>query len=190
MVIILDNGAGFPFNIYQYVGNSNTNVKVINCDGLVLCELIELNPTHLIISSDSNNTNLSELNKEIILYFKDKLPILSIGSGINIICKAFKGEIINSETLSHGKKETIHIANGSPIFYGLPPITEAGNYITQNIKKDTLPEELLIIAEDNNGEIRGIKHRDYDIYGIQFHPESVLTKFGYMIIENFLKIGG
>jgi anthranilate synthase component 2 len=90
----------------------------------------------------------------------------------------------------HGRVSLIHIANGSALFNGLPPIIDGGRYHSLAAARDTLPDELLVIAEDNNGEVMGVKHKDYDLYGVQFHPESILTSKGKIIIKNFLRMGG
>jgi anthranilate synthase component 2 len=90
----------------------------------------------------------------------------------------------------HGKQSNIHIANGSPIFKGLPPIIRAARYHSLIAKRCTLPDELLVIAEDDTGEVMAVKHKDYEIYGLQFHPESILTPQGQTIIKNFLSLGG
>ena len=90
----------------------------------------------------------------------------------------------------HGKRRDIHIANGSRIFRGLPPVIQGGRYHSLAVRRSDLPEDLLVIAEDSDEEIMGVKHRDYEIYGLQFHPESILTPQGAVIMDNFLKIGG
>ncbi len=95
-----------------------------------------------------------------------------------------------AKKLMHGKQSTIHIANGNKIFYGLPPVIRAARYHSLAVQRDSLPDELLVIAEDESGEVMGVKHRDYEIYGLQFHPESILTPNGNVIMDNFLRIGG
>ena len=94
-----------------------------------------------------------------------------------------------AETLMHGQKSTVHIANGNPIFRGLAPLVEAGRYHSLSVQRQSLPDNLLIIAEAEDGEIMGVKHRSHDLYGLQFHPESILTRDGARIVENFLHIG-
>ncbi|MGL5514274.1 MAG: anthranilate synthase component II, partial [Sporomusa sp.] len=106
------------------------------------------------------------------------------------ICEVFGGTITYAKTLMHGKKSIIHIANGSPIFRGLPPMIEAARYHSLCAERESLPDEILIIAEDDHAEVMGVKHRDYNVYGVQFHPESILTNNGDTIIENFLELRG
>jgi anthranilate synthase component 2 len=124
--------------------------------------------------------------EDAIRRFKGKTPILGVCLGHQAICEVFGAEVTYAAQVIHGKRSLIQIANGSPIFRGLPPIIEAGRYHSLAAKRDTIPDELLINAEDNAGEVMGVKHRDYDIYGVQFHPESILTDCGHVILENFL----
>jgi anthranilate synthase component 2 len=118
------------------------------------------------------------------------VPILGVCLGHQAICETFGAEVTYAAKLMHGKKSAVHIANGSPIFYGLPPIIEAARYHSLAVNRATIPDELLIIAEDEAGEVMGIKHRDCNVYGVQFHPESILTQDGERILSNFLSIGG
>lgn len=118
------------------------------------------------------------------------VPILGICLGHQAICEAFGAFIAPAERLMHGKRSSIHIANGSSIFKGLPPIIQAARYHSLIVQRASLPDELLVIAEDDIGEVMGVKHRDYEIYGLQFHPESILTPKGAVIMRNFLNAGG
>jgi anthranilate synthase component 2 len=124
----------------------------------------------------------------VIQELKGEVPILGVCLGHQAICEAFKAKIALAKRLMHGKQSDIHIANGARIFHGLPPIIKAARYHSLIVQKDTLPDELLVIAEDNDGEIMAVKHRNYDIYGLQFHPESILTLQGEIILKNFADI--
>ena len=126
----------------------------------------------------------------MIQTLKGKSKILGVCLGHQAICEVFGATISHAKTLIHGKKSNIYIANGCALFRGLPPIIDAARYHSLAAKRETLPDELLVIAEDEDGELMGVKHRDYDIYGIQFHPESIMTDKGHIIIENFIKMGG
>ena len=114
--------------------------------------------------------------------------MLGICLGHLVICDVFGSQIHLAKEIKHGKKSTVHIANGNPIFRGLAPILEAGRYHSFVADRDSLPDELLVIAETGDGDIMGVKHRDFDIFGLQFSPESILTQNGEQIIENFLLI--
>src|SRR5690606_19539930 len=104
------------------------------------------------------------------------------------ICEAFGGTIKHAKRIIHGKKSNIHIANGARLFHGLPPIIQAARYHSLIGERESLPDDLLVIAEDDEGEIMAVKHREYEIYGVQFHPESILTPLGEVIMKNFLSI--
>ncbi|MBI4856646.1 MAG: aminodeoxychorismate/anthranilate synthase component II [Acetobacterium woodii] len=189
MILLIDNYDSFSYNLYQYVGIINPDIRVIKNDELSMTEIIALNPDHIIVSPGPGRPADAGICEEAIDYFKDKTPILGVCLGHQAICEVFGGTITYASTLMHGKSSNVHIANGSPIFRGLPPIIAAGRYHSLSAERSTLPDDLLIIAEDDDGEVMAVKHRNYDVYGVQFHPESILTDAGHQMIENFLKIG-
>jgi len=189
MILLIDNYDSFSYNLYQYVGMINPDIRVIKNDELSLAEIAALVPDHIIVSPGPGRPADAGICEEVIDYFKDKTPILGVCLGHQAICEVFGGTVTYASTLMHGKSSNVHIANGSPIFRGLPPIIAAGRYHSLSAERSTLPDELLIIAEDDDGEVMAVKHRNYDVYGVQFHPESILTDDGHKMIENFLKIG-
>ena len=188
MILIIDNYDSFSYNLYQYVGILNPGVRVIKNDEMTIKEIERLNPSHIIFSPGPGRPSDAGITEETILYFKGKKPMLGICLGHQAICEAFGGKIAYAKTLMHGKISDVHIANGSPIFKGLPPVMKAARYHSLIADRTALPDELLVIAEDGDSQVMGVKHRDYDLYGLQFHPESVLTKEGFLIVENFLDI--
>lgn len=189
MILLIDNYDSFSYNLYQYVGMINPDIRVIKNDELSLAEIIALKPDHIIVSPGPGRPADAGICEEVIDYFKDKTPILGVCLGHQAICEVFGGTVTYASTLMHGKSSNVHIANGSPIFRGLPPIIAAGRYHSLSAERSSLPDELLIIAEDDEGEVMAVKHRSFDVYGVQFHPESILTDSGHRMIENFLKIG-
>lgn len=189
MILLIDNYDSFSYNLYQYVGMINPDIRVIKNDELSLAEIAELAPDHIIISPGPGRPADAGICEEVIDTFKDKTPILGVCLGHQAICEVFGGTVTYASTLMHGKSSNVHIANGSPIFRGLPPIIAAGRYHSLSAERSSLPDDLLIIAEDDDGEVMAVKHRHYDVYGVQFHPESILTQDGHKMIENFLKIG-
>ena len=190
MVLLIDNYDSFSYNLYQFVVGINPNIKVIKNNELTIDEIEDLNPSHIIISPGHGRPSDSGVCKDVINHFKGKAAILGVCLGHQVICEVFGGKVDYAKTLLHGQSSSIHIANGSPIFKGLPPLIKGARYHSLSAKRDTLPDEILVIAEDDTGEVMGVKHLNYDIYGVQFHPESILTTNGKVIIENFLKIGG
>lgn len=189
MILIIDNYDSFTYNLYQYIGVINPDISVIRNDEMTSEKIEKLNPTHIILSPGPGRPKDAGICEETVKRFSGRMPILGICLGHQAICEAFGAEIGYAKTLVHGKKSAIHIANGNPVFRGLPPVLEAGRYHSLAAERETLPDELLVIAETDDGEIMGVKHRDYDIYGLQFHPESILTKSGEKIVDNFLKLG-
>ena len=189
MIVLIDNYDSFSYNLYQYVGMINPDIRVIKNDELSMTEIIALKPDHIIVSPGPGRPADAGICEEVIDYFKDKTPILGVCLGHQAICEVFGGTVTYASTLMHGKSSNVHIANGSPIFRGLPPIIAAGRYHSLSAERSSLPDELLIIAEDDEGEVMAVKHRSFDVYGVQFHPESILTDSGHRMIENFLKIG-
>ncbi len=190
MILLIDNYDSFSYNLYQLIGEINDDIKVIRNDELSVSEIEALQPTHIVISPGPGFPADAGVCEQIILKFKESTPILGVCLGHQAICEAFGAKIVHAKKMMHGKKSSIHIANGNEIFKGLPPIIEAARYHSLIAEKQGIPDELLVIAEDQSGEIMGVKHRDYEVYGVQFHPESILTPKGKLIIANFLGLGG
>ena len=190
MVLIIDNYDSFTYNLYQIAGVVNPDIKVVYNDQISVAEIETFRPSHIIISPGPGRPGDAGVCEDVVRGFAGIIPILGICLGHQAICEAYGAEIGYAKILVHGKKSMVHIANGNPVFRGLPPLLEAGRYHSLAADRNTLPDELLVIAETGDGEVMGVKHRDYDVFGLQFHPESILTPNGGRIIENFLRIGG
>ncbi|MDR0446683.1 MAG: aminodeoxychorismate/anthranilate synthase component II [Oscillospiraceae bacterium] len=190
MILIIDNYDSFTFNLYQQAGVINPDIRVVKNDELTTPEIAALSPTHIIISPGPGRPRDAGVCEELVLTLGARIPILGVCLGHQAICEAFGAEITYARRLMHGKTSAVHVANGSPLFRSLPPIMEAARYHSLAARRESIPDELLIIAEDDEGEVMGIKHRDFNVYGIQFHPESILTRGGAVIMENFLSIKG
>jgi len=190
MILLIDNYDSFSYNLVQFAGRVNPDIQVVRNDRVTAEAVEALNPTHIILSPGPGYPKDAGICEEVIRRMKGKAPILGVCLGHQAICEVFGGQITHAATLMHGKASNIHIANGSAVFRGLPPVIQGGRYHSLSVKRSTLPDELLVIAEDNDGEVMAVKHRNYQIYGLQFHPESILTPQGYGIIKNFLAIGG
>lgn len=190
MILLIDNYDSFSYNLYQLIGSIRPDITVIRNDAYTVSQIAAMQPSHIIISPGPGRPGAAGICEEAILHFKDKLPLLGICLGHQAIGEAFGATVDYAQKLMHGQKSAIHIANGSALFQGLPPIIDAARYHSLSIVRATLPDELLIIAEDDRDEIMGIKHRDYELYGLQFHPESILTPQGKLIMKNFLTLGG
>lgn len=190
MILIIDNYDGFTYNLYHLAGAVLTDVMVLKSDQCSLKDIKKLSPSHIIISSGPANLKQPNICEKLIKDFKEQTPILGIGLGHHIIGRVFGAEIIPAKKPVHGKAINIHIASGNNLFYGLSPVIQVGGYYSKVLGRDPLPDELLIIGENEHEEIMAIKHSKYNIYGLQFNPESILTPTGQKIIENFLMIGG
>lgn len=188
MVLLIDNYDSFSYNLVQLVGSIGADIKVIRNDEKTIDEIRELNPAHIIISPGPGYPKDAGIIEEVIAKLKGEVPILGVCLGHQAISETFGAEITLAKQLMHGKQSSIHIANGARIFHGLAPVIQAARYHSLIAKKETLPDDLLVIAEDDTGEVMAVKHRNYEIYGVQFHPESILTPQGETIIRNFLKI--
>jgi len=190
LVLIIDNYDSFTYNLYQLAGAITPEISVVYNDQITVAAIEELQPAQIIISPGPGRPKEAGICEEVVRRFAGEIPILGICLGHQAICEVYGAEITYAETLVHGKQSLVHIANGSPIFQGLPPLLEAGRYHSLAVSRGTLPDELLVIAETGAGEVMGVKHRDFDVFGLQFHPESILTPGGARIMENFLLLGG
>lgn len=188
MVLLIDNYDSFTYNLVQLVGSIGSDIRVIRNDELNVEEIRRLRPSHIILSPGPGYPKDAGICEEVIMQLKEEVPILGICLGHQAICEAFGARITHAKHLIHGKQSNIHIANGAAIFHGLAPLIQAARYHSLIAEKDSLPDDLLVIAEDDEGEIMAVQHRYYEIYGLQFHPESILTSCGEAIMRNFLKI--
>jgi anthranilate synthase component 2 len=189
MILLIDNYDSFTYNLVQLAGIINPDIRVIRNDEIDADKIVGLCPSHIILSPGPGYPKDSGICKQVISSMKGRIPILGVCLGHQAICEAFGASIKRAKHLMHGKASSIYIKNDNAIFNGLPLVIQAARYHSLIAAKDTLPDELLVIAEDSEGEVMAVKHRDYELYGLQFHPESILTPQGKIIMDNFLKIG-
>lgn len=187
MILMIDNYDSFTFNIVQYLGQMGEDVRVFRNDKITLDEIRKLNPQAIFLSPGPRSPKEAGITVEVIRSFYKSIPIMGICLGHQSIGFAFGGEIVRARSIMHGKTSMM-INDGRTIFAGLPNPFSAGRYHSLIVKRETLPDCLEISAETSEGEIMGLRHRQYPVEGIQFHPESVLTPQGKRIIKNFLKI--
>jgi anthranilate synthase component 2 len=187
MILMIDNYDSFTYNLVQLIGGLDPNIDVIRNDAMTVPEIEKLKPSHIILSPGPGYPKDAGVCEDVIRALGGKVPILGVCLGHQAICEAYGAMITHAARLMHGKKSVIHIDTNSPIFMGLPEKIEAARYHSLIARRDTIPETLTIIAQDTSGEIMAVRHRDYDVYGLQFHPESVLTSCGETIIRNFLR---
>jgi len=186
MILLIDNYDSFSYNLYQLIGSINPDIRVIRNDEMTINEIVALRPEAIILSPGPGKPCDAGICIETAKYFTGKIPILGVCLGHQSICEAFGATVSYAKTLMHGKQSKLAINNHIPIFLGLPEFIVGARYHSLAALESTMPEELIIIARSDDGEIMGVKHRDYDVYGLQFHPESILTPDGRIILENFL----
>lgn len=188
MILLIDNYDSFSYNLYQLVGSIREDIKVVRNDELSIAEIEALNPDMIILSPGPGKPFDAGICITAVKHFAGKLPILGVCLGHQAICETFGATVTYAKTLMHGKQSALTIDTKSPIFRGLPPTITGARYHSLAALEDTMPEELSVIARSDDGEIMAVKHNDYEVYGLQFHPESILTPDGKTILENF--IGG
>lgn len=189
MVLLIDNYDSFSYNLVQAVGKITTDILVVRNDKISIIEIQKLAPSHIIISPGPGYPENAGISEELVMQMKEQCPILGVCLGHQAICEVFGANISHAKQLMHGKQSNIAIDINNEIFKDLPTIIKAGRYHSLVAEPDSIPGELVIIAKDTeNDEIMAVKHRDYPVYGLQFHPESILTPEGDIIIQNFLGI--
>lgn len=188
MLLMIDNYDSFTYNLVQYLGELGEEIRVFRNDKITVPEIEEMNPERIVISPGPCTPKEAGVSIETIRHFAGKIPLLGVCLGHQSIGAAFGGEIIRAQRLMHGKTSTIH-HDGRTLFQGLPNPFEATRYHSLLIEKDTLPQCLEITAWTNMGEIMGVRHKEFIIEGVQFHPESILTAVGKDLLRNFLNLG-
>ncbi|HET6465967.1 MAG TPA: aminodeoxychorismate/anthranilate synthase component II [Nitrospiria bacterium] len=187
MLLMIDNYDSFTYNLVQYFGELGQDVRVYRNDQITLDEIAEFRPERVVISPGPCTPKEAGISIELIKRFAGRFPILGVCLGHQAIGEAFGGEVVRASRLMHGKTSMIH-HDGKTIFKSLPNPFEATRYHSLIVKRETLPAVLNISAETQEGEIMGLRHLNYPIEGVQFHPESILTKAGMDLLKNFLKL--
>jgi anthranilate synthase component 2 len=189
VILLIDNYDSFSYNLYQALGSLESDIKVVRNDEISLAEIVVLRPSHIVISPGPGRPADAGISEAVIESFAGGIPILGVCLGHQAICEAFGATVGYAKTLTHGKSSDITLDPGCPVFAGLPPVIRGARYHSLAAQGDTVPDCLRVIARSDDGEIMGVCHRDHPVYGLQFHPESILTPEGGRIIANFLKQG-
>ena len=206
MLLMIDNYDSFTYNLVQHLGELGENIRVFRNDKVTIKEIEKLKPERIVISPGPCTPREAGISVDVIKYFAGKIPILGVCLGHQAIGAAFGGDIIRAPRLMHGKTSMINHGDiiraprlmhgktsminhdGKTIFKGLPNPFEATRYHSLVIKKETLPSCLEISAWTDKDEIMGVRHKEFIVEGVQFHPESILTKVGKDLLKNFLKL--
>ncbi len=187
MILLIDNYDSFSYNLFQLIGSLNPDIKVIRNDAASVKEIEEMKPEAIIISPGPGRPEDAGICVDAVKELGNKIPILGVCLGHQAICMAYGGTISYARELMHGKQSDMTLDRSSPIFQGLPDRIPVARYHSLALVEETLPECLMITARTDNGEIMAIQHKAYPVYGLQFHPESILTPDGKSIAANFLK---
>lgn len=187
MILLIDNYDSFSYNLYQLIGQVNSDIMVSRNDKITVEEIRDLNPEAIILSPGPGKPENAGICMDLVKEFHDEIPILGVCLGHQAICAALGGEVSHAKRLMHGKSSKISL-DYDFIFKSLPSEISVGRYHSLSLVEDSLPDCLEIISKArDDGEVMAVKHRDFNVYGLQFHPESILTPDGLTIIENFLE---
>jgi len=186
MVLLIDNYDSFSYNLYQLVGSIDPEIQVVRNDGLTIPEIEALSPRRIILSPGPGKPSDSGICEEVVRSFAGKIPMLGVCLGHQAICEVYGATVSYARELMHGKQSEVTLDLTSPIFRGLPPKIPAARYHSLAALPDTVPEVLKIIGRTEDGEVMAVQHRTFPVYGLQFHPESILTPDGGIILKNFL----
>ncbi|MBR1738978.1 MAG: bifunctional anthranilate synthase component II/anthranilate phosphoribosyltransferase [Ruminococcus sp.] len=190
MILMIDNYDSFTYNLYQQIGVQYGDIEVFRNDEITIEEIEKLAPQAIVISPGPCYPKDAGISVEVVKHFSGRIPILGVCLGHQSIAEAFGGKIVHAAQQLHGKQTDIKIDNTEDIFKGLKPAINVGRYHSLIVERESLPECLKIIGTDDAGQIMAIRHKEHKTYGVQFHPESIMTNIGAVIIENFLSIAG
>ena len=188
MLVMIDNYDSFVYNLAAYFEELNQDIKVIRNDAMSVEEIEKLKPSHIILSPGPGYPKDAGVCEEVVRKLQGKIPILGVCLGHQAICEVYGAKITHARKLMHGKKSRVKIETESPIFAGMEEEIDAARYHSLIANEDTIPGCLQVLSTDENGEIMAVGHKEYPVYGLQFHPESILTPKGKTILENFLNI--
>ncbi|WP_268627245.1 aminodeoxychorismate/anthranilate synthase component II [Paenibacillus alvei] len=186
MILVIDNYDSFTYNLVQYLGELGEQVEVYRNDEIDIEGIEKLQPDHLLLSPGPCTPNEAGITLDVIAHFKGKIPIFGVCLGHQAIGQAFGGKVVRAQRLMHGKTSPIY-HEGQSVFEELPSPFTATRYHSLLVERESLPECLEITASTEEGEIMGLRHREYPIEGVQFHPESIITDHGHQMLRNFLK---
>lgn len=187
MMLIIDNYDSFTYNLVQYLGELGAEMKIVRNDQITLDEIAELKPERILISPGPCSPNEAGISCDAIERFGEKIPIFGVCLGHQCMGQVYGGQVVRAARLMHGKTSPI-LHQGASLLKGLPSPFDAIRYHSLLVEREHLPADLIVTAETAEGEIMGLQHRRFPVHGVQFHPESILTQNGKLILQNFLDI--
>lgn len=185
MILVIDNYDSFTFNLVQYLGELNADPKVVRNDEVTLEDVEALKPERILVSPGPCTPNEAGISCAVIERFGPRLPVFGVCLGHQSLGQVYGGRVVRAERLMHGKTSAIH-HQGAGLLKGMPNPFQATRYHSLIVERSTLPDVLEITAETDHGEIMALRHKEFPVQGVQFHPESILTEDGMQIIRNFL----
>lgn len=188
MILLIDNYDSFSYNLFQLVGAISPDIRVVRNDQLTVEEIRQMAPSHLILSPGPGRPKDAGICEEAVKALSGTIPILGVYLGHQAICEAFGGAITYAKVLMHGKASQVTLDRTCPLFRGLPETIQAARYHSLAAEETSLPPCLAVTARSEDGEIMAISHLEFPVYGLQFHPESILTPQGRTIVQNFLEV--
>lgn len=187
MILLIDNYDSFSYNLYQLIGEIDPDIRVIRNDEMTVEEIEAMKPDRIILSPGPGRPEDAGVIMEAARTLGEKIPILGVCLGHQAICAAFGAAVTYAKELMHGKQSQIRFDTDSPLFCGCPQTAPAARYHSLAVDAETLPDCLRVTARTDDGEVMAVEHRDYPIFGVQFHPESIMTPDGKTMIRNFIK---
>ncbi len=187
MILLIDNYDSFVYNLYQFIAETGQQVKTVRNDRITPEEVLEMRPDAVVISPGPGKPADAGICEELIRKAAGKIPLLGVCLGHQAIAEAFGAAVIHAGRLMHGKTSILTDVQESVLFEGLREPIRVARYHSLAVRADTIPEEIRVTAWSEDGEVMAIEHRQYPVYGIQFHPESVMTPEGHRMIENFVR---
>lgn len=189
MILLIDNYDSFSYNLYQLIGAINPDIKVIRNDEMTVAEIKALKPERIILSPGPGRPENAGVIVEVTKTLGKEIPILGVCLGHQAICAAFGANVTYAKQLMHGKQSEIKADTKAVLFRNCPKTMKVARYHSLAAEKETIPVCLEITALTDDGEVMAVQHREYPIYGVQFHPESIMTPFGRQMLENFINGG-
>ena len=189
MIAVIDNYDSFTYNLVQYLGEMGEELRVFRNNKITLEEIERLKPTRIVISPGPGTPADAGITEDLVRHFYKTVPILGVCLGHQAIGEAYGGEVVLADRVMHGKTSQI-CHDGSGVFAGLPSPMEVMRYHSLIVERTTMPEslEIIAVAQDDPSEVHAVKHREHPVYGVQFHPESVMTPHGKALLKNFLEL--
>lgn len=187
MILLIDNYDSFSYNLYQLIGEINTDIKIIRNDEMTVEEIKELKPDRIILSPGPGRPENAGIIIDTVKTLGKNIPILGVCLGHQAICATFGATVTYAKKLMHGKQSTAKFDTDCSLFVGCPETSAVARYHSLAADADTIPECLKITAVTTDGEVMAVQHKEYPIYGVQFHPESIMTPDGKKMLENFIK---